>query len=60
MQWEREKKEIMDIEDLNCGQAPRSKNNEIFFVISGILLTGGQQSIIDNSLNPIHKPILQS
>jgi hypothetical protein len=27
----------MDIENLNCGQAPSSNNAEIFFVISGIL-----------------------
>ena len=33
---ERERK-IMDIENLNCGQAPSSNNAEIFFVISGIL-----------------------
>jgi hypothetical protein len=33
---EREKK-VVDIENLNCRQAPSSKNTEIFFVISGIL-----------------------
>jgi hypothetical protein len=38
LQWERERiKEIMDIGNLNCGLAPSSKNNEIFFEISGIL-----------------------
>lgn len=38
LQWERgRKKEIMDIGNLNCGLAPSSKNNEIFFEISGIL-----------------------
>jgi hypothetical protein len=55
----RGKKEIMDIKNSNCGQAPSSKNNEIFFVISGIL------TVVNNLLliiikNPIHKPKLQS
>jgi len=47
LQWERggKKKEIMDIENLNCGQAPSSKNTDIFFVISGIL-TGANNSLL--------------